>query len=159
MAGVMPILAGEARKLAAGNSFTVDDLIQEGALAVISAMETYDPGRGNLRGYIRACARNRMISYLRRNGREAPVEDEALGERIRMETADGSEAAGPLGAMERREAMIALIGELSPFEVGTLNAYLRSGSVSGAAEILGCDRKRADNALQRIRRKARNMSE
>ena len=157
MSSVMPILTSEARKLAAGNSFTADDLIQEGALAVISAMESYDPGRGDLRGYIRACARNRMISYLRRNGREAPVEDEALGERIRLET--GGEAAGPQSMMERREALLALVGSLSPFELEALNAYLRSGSLSGATEILRCDRKKVDNALQRIRRKARNMSE
>ena len=148
----MPILEREARKLAYGNSFTADDLIQEGALAVMSALGSYNPDRGSLRGYIRTCARNRMISYLRRNGHESPMEDEALGERLGLE-----EARGQNESINMREALYSLLDTLSGFEASVLQAYLKSGSLSGAAEILGCGRKKVDNALQGIRQKARDM--
>ena len=148
----MPILEQEARRLAYGNNFTVDDLIQEGALAMMSALDSYDPDRGNLSGYIRTCARNKMISYLRRNGHESPMEDEALSERL------GSESSRePYDSIYIREALYSLLDQLSGFETNVLHAYLKSGSVSGATGILGCGRKKVDNALQRVRQKARDM--
>ena len=148
----MPILEREARKLAYGNSFTRDDLIQEGALAVISALDSYNPDRGSLGGYVRTCARNRMISYLRRNGHESPMENEALREHL------SSKNSGKQNdSIYMRDALYSLLDTLSVFETSVLQAYLRSGSLSGAAEILGCGRKKVDNALQRIRQKARDM--
>jgi RNA polymerase sporulation-specific sigma factor len=132
VASFMPILEQEARKLAYGNSFNADDLIQEGVLAVIRALGSYNPTRGKLSGYIRTCARNRMISYLRRNGHEYPMEEEALGERLRSES-----LGEPHDPIIMREALYSLLDQLSEFEASALHAYLKSGSVSGAAEILG----------------------
>jgi RNA polymerase sporulation-specific sigma factor len=152
----MPILAHEARRLSYGNSFTADDLIQEGVLAAMAALESFDPARGNLQGYVRTCARNRMISYLRRNGHESPMDEEALDERL-SSGAGFPGADGPGDAEGMREAMPALYERLSHFESEVLDAYLKSGSVSGAARIAGCSRKKADNAMQRVRQKARAM--
>jgi len=152
----LPIVAREARKLAYGNDFTADDLAQEGIIAAMSALESYDPRRGNLGGYVRVCARNRMISYLRRNGHESPTEDEVLD--ARMSEANG--AAGqnaPHEAFEAREALYELLRHLSPFEAKTLAAYLSCGGVSDTARALGTDRKKVDNALQRIRNKAKEL--
>ena len=148
----MPILEREARKLAYGNSFTADDLMQEGAIAVMSALGSYDPDRGSLGGYIRTCARNSMISYLRRNGHESPMEDEALIEHLSSKNSGKQD-----DAIYIRDALYSLLDTLSVFEASVLQAYLRSGSLSGAAETLGCGRKKVDNALQRIRQKARDM--
>jgi RNA polymerase sporulation-specific sigma factor len=157
IASFMPVLTREARKLAYGNAFTADDLIQEGVLAAISALESYDPDRGSLGGYVRICARNRMISYLRRNGHESPTEDGILDERI--SGGAGAENSGERQEMiERREILRALLDRLSPFEADVLDAYLRGAGLSGASKILGCDRKKVDNALQRIRHKARGMN-
>ena len=148
----MPIFEREARKLAYGNSFTADDLIQEGVLAAMTALGSYNPDRGSLSGYIRICARNRMISYLRRNGHESPMEDEALRERLSSRNSGKQH-----DSIYLREALYSLLDTLSGFETSVLQDYLRSGSLSGAAEILGCGRKKVDNALQRIRQKARDM--
>jgi RNA polymerase sigma factor (sigma-70 family) len=157
IASFMPILTREARKLAYGNRFTADDLIQEGVLAAISAFESYDPNRGNMYGFVRTCARNRMISYLRRNGHESPMEDDILDERL---ISAGTERSSweHLEMMERRDALYSLLDRLSRFEADVLDAYLRGGGISGASEILECDRKKVDNALQRIRQKARGMN-
>ena len=152
----LPILEQEARKLSYRNSYTADDLVQEGVLALMSALGSYNPGRGSLYGYIRTCARNRMISYLRRNGHESPMEDEALTERLSLDCR--SESTGePHNAIYLREALHSLQDQLSGFETEVLDAYLKSGSVSGTTDALGCGRKKVDNALQRIRQKAREM--
>ena len=151
----MPLVTKEALKLAFGNSFTVDDLVQEGIIAAISALETYDPGRGSMDGYVRACARNRMISYLRRNGHESPMEDEALYYHINTAARGGSGSTGQQDAIEKREALRSLLNKLSPFEASVLDSYLKEGGVSRAAEVMKCGRKQVDNALQRIRNKAR----
>jgi RNA polymerase sporulation-specific sigma factor len=151
----VPLVTKEALKLAFGNSFTADDLVQEGIIAAIAALETYDPGRGSVDGYVRACARNRMISYLRRNGHESPMEDEALYYRIDTAARTDSAPAGQQEAIEKREALRALLDKLSPFEASVLDSYLKEGGVSRAAEMMKCGRKKVDNALQRIRNKAR----
>jgi RNA polymerase sigma factor (sigma-70 family) len=157
IASFMPVLTKEARKLAYGNAFTADDLVQEGVLAAISAFESYDPDRGSLGGYVRVCARNRMISYLRRNGHEFPTEDEILDERM---SGVGAESPGERqNIVERRETLRTLLDRLSPFEADVLDAYLKGAGLSGASEILGCDRKKVDNALQRIRNKARGITD
>jgi RNA polymerase sporulation-specific sigma factor len=152
----MPILKWEAHKLSYNNSFTAEDLVQEGAIAAIRALESYDPERGSVGGYIRICARNRMISYLRRNGREYPAGDESIFERFNP---DGFEDWCPDGVIERKEAVFALFSSLSPFERDVLGAYLTCGGVSGVALALGCERKKVDNALQRIRVKARDIKD
>jgi RNA polymerase sigma factor (sigma-70 family) len=154
----MPILAREARKLAYGNNFTADDLVQEGVIAAISALESYDPERGNINGYVRVCARNRMISYLRHNGHEYPMDDEALDECMRRSDG-GTVSAAHAEMAEKRDALRALESRLSAFEESVLRAYIEGGGISGAVRILKCGRKKVDNALQRIRGKARSCSD
>jgi RNA polymerase sporulation-specific sigma factor len=159
MPSFMPILKWEAHKLSYDNSFTAEDLVQEGVIAVMRALESYDPERGGVSGYIRICARNRMISYLRRNGREYPAGDESVFERLRPDGFEEYSPDGPDGIIERREAVFALFSSLSPFEREVLGVYLTCGRVSGVAVELGCGRKKVDNALQRIRVKARDMQD
>jgi RNA polymerase sigma factor (sigma-70 family) len=152
----LPLVMNEARRLSGGDLFTREDLAQEGIIAALHAHDTYDPLRGNLEGYIRACARNRMISYLRRSWQEFVMDDEILDARVSGAESSPDAFDGPHERIEIREALSRLIEDLSTFEQNVLHADLRSGSVSGAALSLKCDRKRADNALQRIRNKARS---
>ncbi len=156
IANYLPLIAKEARRLSRSDPFTRDDLTQEGFMAAWCALSSYDPKRGTLSGYIRTCSRNRMISYLRRNRREAPVDEELLNTGIdRMDLS--SYPCGQQERIERREAIDSLFDRLSDFEQLVLGAYLREGSLSRVAVALGCDRKRVDNALQRIRVKARRI--
>jgi RNA polymerase sporulation-specific sigma factor len=156
VASFIPIVAQEARKLAYGNSFTAEDLAQEGIIAAMFALESFDPGRGTLGGYVRTCARNRMISYLRRNGHESPMEDDALDAHLLAADATSKQNIQE-EILEKREELYDLLKRLSPFEAETLGAYLKGGGVSGAARVMRCDRKKVDNALQRIRSKARSL--
>ena len=56
-------------------------------------------------------------------------------------------------------ARASLFNLLSPFELACMDAYLYTGSGTGAAEILGWPPKKVENALTRIRRKARLLRE
>ncbi|MDL2263235.1 sigma-70 family RNA polymerase sigma factor [Synergistaceae bacterium OttesenSCG-928-I11] len=149
----MPIVVKEARRLSRNDAFTMDDLVQEGMVAAISAMESFDPARGDKNAYVRVCARNRMISYLRHGAHELPVDEEILVGSIDADPLVASENQHE--AVEVREALANLLAKLSPFEQKVLAAYLSGGSTSEAAQSLSMDRKKIDNALQRIRIKAR----
>ncbi len=142
----------EARRLSRNDAFTMDDLVQEGMVAAISAMESYDPARGEKNAYIRVCARNRMISYLRHSAHELPVDEDILAGSL---DADPTAQESQHEIVEVREALTNLLAMLSPFEQNVLGAYLSGGSTSEAAQLLSLDRKKVDNALQRIRNKAR----
>ncbi|MDR1916573.1 MAG: sigma-70 family RNA polymerase sigma factor [Synergistaceae bacterium] len=154
----MPVILQEARKLAWGDGFIADDLVQEGVMAVLRALDSYDPARGSENGYIRTCARNGMISYLRRNRHECSMDEDVLEARVRDSTSEQeTNADEQQEVIEIREALASLLQNLSPFEEEVLDAYLRGGGVSGAVMIMRCDRKKVDNALQRIRNKARAL--
>jgi RNA polymerase sigma factor (sigma-70 family) len=155
IASFMPVVRQEARKLAHGDEFVADDLLQEGAMAVMRALGSYDPSRGGEGCYLRVCARNRMISYLRRGRREAPMEEDDLD--INSAALSDQAAGGPQSAIEMREAMYALLDRLSPFEADVLAAYLEGDGISGIASSMKCGRKKVDNAIQRVRNKARAL--
>ncbi|MDR1515370.1 MAG: sigma-70 family RNA polymerase sigma factor [Synergistaceae bacterium] len=153
----LPVVMREARKLSGNDLFTREDLTQEGIMAALRAMDSYDPARGSLEGYVRTCARNRMISYLRRSWHEYAVDDDILDARVSGSIASNGGFGEPEERIEINESLSKLIEELSAFEKNVLYAYLSEGSLSGAALLLDCERKKADNALQRIRNKARAM--
>ena len=153
-----PVVSREARRLCAGDRFTGEDLVQEGLIAALKALGTYDPQRGSAVAYVRTCARNKMISYLRQNGRMAadPLpEDLDLADSIDPADSLSAREPDPAEALEAKEALSGLIECLSPFEQRVLGAYLREGGVTEAAVSLDCSRKKVDNAMQRIRSKAR----
>lgn len=156
IAAFLPVVMKQARLLSRDDPFTREDLAQEGLIAALGALDTYDPERGSLAAYIGTCARNRMISYLRRGMQESPME----AEKIDAQATGAGAVTGANATQERleiREALSRLLEELSDFERTVLDAYLKGGGLAGAVEILNCDRKRVDNALQRIRNKARNQ--
>lgn len=157
-----PIVTWEARRLSRGDRSITEDLVQEGLIAALKAIDTYDPHRGSVATYVRVCARNKMISYLRQNGRKAedllPEDGEIAESRDAACSMHAGRDSDPAEVLEAREALSNLIGCLSPFEQRVLDAYLREGGVTGAADRLGCERKKVDNAMQRIRNKARSPS-
>lgn len=156
-----PVVSREARRLSAGDRFTGEDLVQEGLIAALKALGSYDPQRGSAVSYVRTCARNKMISYLRQNGRVAvdPLpEDLDIADSIDPADPMSAQEPDPVEALEAKEDLSALIECLSPFEQRVLSAYLREGGVTEAALRLDCSRKKADNAMQRIRNKARFLA-
>ena len=131
-----------------------EDLVQEGLVALLSSVRTYRVSEGvAFRTYAYACARNRMISALRReNGGMCMVPD---GD----EPYDlaGNSDGDPAVLLQRREELTALYGRmrsvLTPVEYQVLMLYLASYSYREIARQLNTETKAVDNALQRLRRK------
>lgn len=131
-----------------------EDLVQEGLLSLLSAVRTYREGEGvAFRTYAYACARNRMISALRRH-----TENEVL-------VPDGDEPYDPAAAVASDPAELVLQREelvtwhrrirsvLTAVEYQVLLLYLASYSYREIAQRLNIAPKAVDNALQRVRRK------
>lgn len=146
-----PLIRKIARALAPEDPRLREDLVQEGFLSLILASSSYDPERGPFVAFARRCARNRMISYLRRLRPCLSLKDEEM-EQLAIEFQPDEEI--DLGLARK-----SLFNLLSPFELICLEAYLYTGSGSGAAELLGWAPKKIENALTRVRGKARLLRE
>ena len=75
-----PLIRKIARALAPEDPRLREDLVQEGFLSLILASASYDSERGPFAAFARRCARNRMISYLRRLRPCLALKDEEMEE-------------------------------------------------------------------------------
>lgn len=141
---ITPLVRGVAGRLSRGGSPFFDDLLQEGFISILKALPKYDVSRGKFTSFAFSCARNGMVSFLRREKarRYVRVLDPAEADRG---------IARPVPVLDEE-----LLEGLSVMEVAALDAFLHTGSVSASAGLLGWPRKKADNALQRARRKLRD---
>ena len=142
---ITPLVRGVAGRLSRGGGPLFDDLLQEGFISILKALPKYDVSRGKFTSFAFSCARNGMVSFLRR-------EKARQYGRGALEPAGGDvNADWPLFILDE-----GLLEGLSVMEVAALDAFLQAGSVSSAAALLGWSRKRTDNALQRARKKLRD---
>ncbi len=146
-----PTILRIARALSPTDTRLREDLVQEGFLGLILASSSYDPERGAFEAFARRCARNRMISFLRKQKPSLSFTDEEL-ENLAVELC-------PEERIDLHLARNSLFSQLSPFEMICLDAYLYAGSIPGAAELLGWEPKKVENAMTRIRGKARRLRE
>lgn len=137
-----------------------EDFLQEGLMALLSAVRSYREGEGALfRTYAYTCARNRMISARRQlNGEEEEPLSLSSDESLVPVDGDGD----PERLLLRREELAALCSRLrdllTPVEYRVLMLYLASYSYREIAERLSITAKAVDNALQRLRRKLANAA-
>lgn len=128
-----------------------EDLLQEGLMAALAAIDRYDPSRGRAVTFFVQCAKNRMLTEV---GRISPI---GGGEEVIEELADENADAG---GDERFDALYAAIGScLTPLERGVVSLYLAGLSYRETAAELSVSEKSVDNAMQRARRKLREEFE
>ncbi len=151
----VPLVRSLAARYARTGIVEKDDLVQDGLLALCDGVMHYDRERGPLPAYLRVCVRNRMVSALRKAYRAQSRSDD-LSELL---DAPGAPHVTEIGfdRIEWRDKVERLVQVLTPLECLVFDAYLHGGGVLEAGVILGWPRKRVDNALQRIRKKARNF--
>ncbi|GAB6281025.1 MAG: hypothetical protein STSR0007_11700 [Thermovirga sp.] len=140
-----PLVRYITREFAEVSRNEMEDLLQEGYISIISAVKGYESARGKFSSYTFSCVRNRMISFIRKNRNKLfliPLSHETSGTITYPEMPDNCPH------LEEE-----LFRGLTCLEATVLDAFLETGSISGAALVLEWPRKRVDNALQRIRRK------
>ena len=133
----------------------VDDLYQEGMIALLSAIRGYDPDRSdNFEAYASICIKNRLIDVVRRetleNDRAAEVFN-VLQDNFSIDVSDPeAKVIGDESAVELKQVILDL---LSAFEASVLDLYLEGYTVKEISDILGKNIKSVDNAIVRIRNK------
>lgn len=148
-----------------------EDLIQEGMIGLYQAISRFDGRRGTaFAPFARQCILHSVYSAVRRaaSGRQAPLNTSvSMGKSLFDENACdyvsmSPDAADPeslvIDREECSELKRRLVHHLSKFEAKVLARYLYGDSYADIADELGKPVKAVDNAIQRIRRKAAELS-
>ena len=136
-----------------------EDLVQEGLLALLSALKSFDADKGvDFSAYACVCMKNRMYTYLRRYLKNTVEEfsDEAM-----EGYADDSKLGDPDDIIVSQASAEELYAEmsqvLSPLEWRVFRLYVMGMPYKEIAEIVGVSHKTADNAIQRARKKLKAL--
>jgi len=154
--------------LAGGES---EDLIQEGLIGLCKAVRDFRSDKEtSFRSFAELCVTRQIITAIKTATRykhsplntyvsfsqtpagQDPDSDCTLGDAL-----PGSHVHDPSVAVistdELKSLVFCLGTGLSPLESDALRMYLEGASYEEMADVLGCDTKAIDNALQRVKRK------
>lgn len=140
-----------------------DDLIQEGMIGLLAAIKSYDHSKGaKFSTYCFTCISNSIQTALRKLSRKkdipesnvVPLEESFVGSSSTYISAEDS-----FLAQESVSLLTSLLkNNLSKFENSVLRLHMVGCSYSEIGERLGKSPKAIDNALQRIRKKLKEVS-
>ena len=154
--------------LAGGDS---DDLIQEGLIGLYKAVRDFRPDmETSFRSFAELCVTRQIITAIKTATRfkhsplnsyvsfsHTPAGQDGDGECTLGDALPGPHTQEPsvcvISTEELQSLVFALGTGLSSLEADALRLYLEGESYESMAELLGCDTKTIDNALQRVKRK------
>src|SRR6187455_186780 len=151
-----------------------EDLIQEGLIGLYKAVRDFRHDKEtSFRSFAELCVTRQIITAIKTATRfkhaplnnyvsfsqtpagQDPDSDVTLGDAL-----PGSHVNDPSVAVistdELKSLVFCLGTGLSPLEADALRMYLEGSSYEDMADLLGCDTKAIDNALQRVKRKILN---
>lgn len=150
----MPYIISVASRYRAGG-FDTEDFIQEGILAIFSAVKAFDSDKSSFKTFVILCINRAMSSALSRvagaskhipDGMITPIDDVEL-----------SDTNNPESILIEKESYDdlehSIKKELSQFEYQVLCEFLNGKSYADIANSLNVTVKSVDNALRRIRSK------
>ncbi len=147
-----------------------DDLIQEGLVGLYKAIRDFRTDReSSFRNFAELCITRQIITAVKTatRNKHTPLNGyvsfssspagAAEGEATLDEVLAGSTTHDPVNQVisseELRSLVACLSTVLSELESRVLSLYLDGHSYTAVGDILGCDAKTVDNALQRVKRK------
>lgn len=146
-----------------GAAIEAEDLAQEGMIGLIAAVKSFDASKGiPFLSYAYTCVNNSIQTALRRVNRRkdipkndvVPFEKEFVDGKINSLSAEDSFLAGESVSMLLQQ----LDKSLSKLENNVLRLFLVGCSYNEIARRLNKSPKAIDNALQRIRKKLKEVS-
>lgn len=159
----LPVIRAKAA-VYGGAKTEFDDFIQEGFLAFLHAVKSFDENAGaSFSTYAGICIERRFFSVYKSEKRQknipadriVPLHDGSLTETPE----NGASPEQELIDKEAYHQMMAHIKKrLTPFEQKVLSFYLSGLTYAQTADALKTTAKSVDNALQRIRKKLRGVS-
>ena len=154
--------------LAGGDS---EDLIQEGLIGLYKAVRDFRHDKEtSFRSFAELCVTRQIITAIKTATRfkhsplntyvsfsHTPAGQDPDGECTLGDALPGSSVNDPsvcvISTEELQSLVFALGSGLSKLEADALKLYLEGSSYEEMAELLDCDTKTIDNALQRVKRK------
>jgi len=150
----MPYIISIASKYNAGGLDT-EDFIQEGILAIFSAVKVYNPQKASFKTFVTLCINRAMSSAIARTSGAAKHIPEGMITPI--DDVELTDMSSPESILIEKESFNALEhtikSELSDFEYQVLCEFLSGKSYADIAQSLNVSAKSVDNALRRIRSK------
>lgn len=138
----------------ASNDFELDDLVQEGDIALLSAVRSFSEEKSSFRTFANLCVTRAISSF---------VKSAAVAKRIPsglidpIEDTDFSDKASPESIIIEKEDYKNLTNRikltLSELEYKVLCEFLQDSSYTDISNKLGISVKSVDNALRRVREK------
>ncbi len=132
------------------------DLIQEGMLGLIKAVNGYQNGEASFKTYLVSCIKSSLINAVKKYG---GVKSSPLNNSLKLESLDGLGlfSPPPEDAIVESESSLELnkkiYSALSKTEQDVLKYYLQGYSYSEISSLVGRSIKSVDNALSRCRAK------
>jgi RNA polymerase sigma-H factor len=147
-----------------------DDLIQEGLIGLYKAVRDFRSDKDtSFRSFAELCITRQIITAIKTATRfkHSPLNSyvsfsQAPAGQEEGECTLGDALPGPgiddpaicVISTEELQSLVFCLGTgLSPLESDALRSYIEGNSYEEMAELLGCDTKTIDNALQRVKRK------
>jgi len=148
-----------------------EDLIQEGLIGLCKAVRDFRPDKEtSFRSFAELCVTRQIITAIKTATRfkhsplntyvsfsQTPAGQDADSDCTLGDALPGSHVHDPAVAVistdELKSLVFCLGTGLSPLESDALRMYLEGSSYEEMAEVLECDTKAIDNALQRVKRK------
>lgn len=139
-----------------------DDLIQEGLLGLLSAVNSYDETKGSaFKSYAGVCVKNKIVSAVRTalSDKNKILNDFVLLDDEAEFSADHlSEPEAVIISQEAEEGIYTAIEQnLTELEKKVLSLYLLRYSYAEISAELGINEKACDNAMQRVRKKLKKQ--
>lgn len=144
-----------------------DDLVQEGTLGILKAVETYN-GKSSFSSYVYLCIKSKILSMIKQNNRKKNIPLNTYvsiyGDNGEIDSKDVflSMCSDPEQDYINKEAVeelkISIRDILSKYEYKILTLYLSGKSTFDICEEVGKEQKSIDNALHRIRRKIEKIT-
>ena len=132
------------------------DLIQEGMLGLIKAVNGYESGDATFKTYVVTCVKSSLINAVKKYG---GVKSSPLNNSIKLETLDQIGLFSPppeeaiVESENQSEISSKLFENLSKREKEMLKYYLQGFSYLEISKLTGVSVKSVDNALSRCRAK------
>lgn len=133
-----------------------DDLMQEGMLGLIKAVNGYREGESSFLTYASTCIKTSLITAVKKyaNKKSSPLNNSASFEILdKIGLLNPTPEDVVLLAEDDKELKLKIYSELSKTEILVLNLYLYGYSYDEIAKSLNKNVKSIDNALSRARKK------
>lgn len=158
ISAVTPIAKAKASGFAKAR-ISNEDLLQEGMLGFLDAVNKFDPSKGvPFKAFAETCINNRIVSAVRKNfnSKNAALSNAVSFETENSDIVTGGDPADIVSDKFETEYLAELLSSgLSDFEKQVIDLRLRNKSYAQIAQELDRSEKAVDNAIQRIKSKMR----